>query len=404
MATQPKIAPVPEKRPSLSEAIQPYLAEFSKRSVATDAARMVPAENIARLVEAGFMRALVPKTVGGDERDLWDFCSGVRTVVKACPSTGWVSGVLNVHPAAVPLFDPSVQQEIWSTGVDTIISSSGTPIMKARLVDGGIRVSGRGRWSSGSDHAQWAMVGVKVPNLADAQYPERNYSQYMFMAHRSEYTIDGDSWYSMGMRGTGSKDLVFDDVFIENRRLERLEGLSLNQSKGAGTIKSWIGGVPFGLLFATFLPAVALGCADGMVECYTKSQKVRKNQLSGALSIMNPVGHIRLAESVHELDSLTVYYKELLYRMQAFGERGQKPTEAEFMDMQAKFPFIAQRAVDVIKRLFEGAGASAIADFNPMQRYWRDGHAARLHLGMDYDTAMINHGRSLMGLPPTQDV
>ena len=60
--------------------------------------------------------------------------------------------------------------------------------------------------------------------------------------------------------------------------------------------------------------------------------------------------------------------------------------------------------VSVIDRLFEGAGSSAIADFNPMQRYWRDGHTARLHTGSDYDMSMQHHGRSLLGLMPTPDL
>jgi len=60
--------------------------------------------------------------------------------------------------------------------------------------------------------------------------------------------------------------------------------------------------------------------------------------------------------------------------------------------------------VHVIERLFEAAGSSAIADFNPMQRYWRDGHTARLHTGSDYDISMQHHGRFMLGLMPTADL
>jgi alkylation response protein AidB-like acyl-CoA dehydrogenase len=404
MASQLKFSPKSRPQQTLSERIQPFLAEINKRSASTEAGRMVPKENIDSLREAGFFRAMVPAAWGGDERDLVDFCEGVRTVVRACPATGWVSGVLNVHPAGIPLFDVSVQKEVWATGPDTIISSSGSPVMKATLADGGIRVTGRGRWSSGCDHVEWAMVGVKVPNVADGQYPERNYSPYMFMAHRSEFEIDHESWNSNGMRGTGSKDLIFDNLFVPSRRMERLEAMSFGFSRGAGTVDSWIARTPFGLLFATFLPAVALGCADGMIDEFTKRQRVRKNNLTGAQGILNSAGYMRLAEARHEIDSLTAYYHDLLWKMQGYGQRGDRPNEATFQNMQAPFNFITDRAVKALSRLFEASGASAIADFNPMQRYWRDGHAARLHLGSDYDTAMQNHGRSLIGLPPTPDL
>lgn len=404
MAAQLQMAAQAAGRETLSERVRPHLAAIAKRSVAGEAARMVPAENIEIIRQAGFVRALIPASLGGDERDLWDYCDGVRTLAKACPATGWVAGVLNVHPPGVLHFDKTVRDKIWGGGaVDTIICSSGSPAMKAKLADGGIVVSGRGRWSSGCDHAEWAVVGVKVPDPSDSQYPERRYRDYMFLAHRSEYTID-DTWYSMGMRGSGSKDLVFDKLFVPSSRMERLDGLNFGYSSGADTVDSWIARLPFALLFAVFLPAVALGCADGMVEEFTKRQRVRKNAYTGAQGILNPAGYMRLAESVHELESLSVFYRHQLDAMQQRGQRAERLTEATFFDMQAKFPFIAERAVKVIDRLFEGAGSSAIADFNQMQRYWRDGHTVRLHQGMDYDLSLQHHGRHLMGLMPTADL
>ncbi|HTU11529.1 MAG TPA: hypothetical protein VMG08_11610 [Allosphingosinicella sp.] len=403
MATKIKIASKPVHRQSLAERVAPYLDEIAKRAAATEKARMVPVENIDIIREAGFMRALVPAAWGGDERDLSDFSEGVRAVATACPSTGWVTGVLNIHQSGISLFDVSVQEEVWGSTPDTIISSSGTPVMKAKVVEGGVVVSGRGRWSSGCDHAEWAMVGIKVPDPSDSEYPERRHRQYMSMMHRSQFVID-DTWYSTGMRGSGSKDLVFDNAFVPWRRMERLDALNFGYSRGDGTVDSWIARVPFSLIFPTFLPAVALGCADGMLREYTKRQRSRKNLLSDAYGILNPAGYMRLSESVHELESISVYYKHLVDSVQAYGERGEKLTESKFFDMLGKFPFVTDRATQVIDRLFHGAGASAIADFNPMQRYWRDGHTVRLHLGSDYDTNSQHHGRSLIGLPPTPDI
>jgi len=403
MATQLRNTAGSAPRASLSQAVTPYLAQFAARSPATEDARMVPAENIAAIREAGFVRALLPAALGGDERDLRDYCDGVRTLAKACPATGWVTGVLNVHQAGLGHYHPDTQREVLASGPDTIISSSGTPAMKAKLAEGGIVVSGKARWSSGCDHAEWAIVGVKVPDPSDSRYPERNYRDYQFLAHRSQYDIE-DTWYSTGQRGSGSKDLVFDNVFVPYKRMERLDALNFGFTKGHGSVDSWITHLPYALLFAVFLPAVALGCADGMIEEYTKRQRSRKNAYTGSNGILNPAGYMRLAESTHELESLTAYYGQILDEMQGYAERRERLTEAKFFDMQARLPFVATRAVDVIERLFIGAGSSAIADFNRMQRYWRDGHTVRLHTGMDYDTALQNHGRSLIGLPPTPDL
>jgi len=388
---------------TLSDRVRPYLAEIASRADQTEDARSVPKENIDILVEAGFVRAFVPKEHGGDERDLWDFLDGVRTVSKACPSTGWLAGVMNVHQIALCHWDRSVQDEVFATGPDTLISSSGTPSMKAKLVEGGFVVSGRGRWSSGCQHAEWVMVGVDMPDVSDAQFPRRNYRPHLFMAHKSQFTIE-DTWRTMSMRGSGSNDLIFDNLFVPSIRAEEVMGMVFNRSRGAGSIDNWGSRVPFALSFASFFPAVALGCADGMIEEYTKRTRVRKSVMTKAQGVINPASHMRLAESVHEIASLTAYFRELADSMQQFGESGQPLSEAKFNAMSHTFPFITTRAVAVINRLWEGAGASAIFESNPMQRYWRDVQACRLHFGSDYDVNRLQHGRHLLGLPPTPDL
>ena len=388
---------------SLSDRVRPHLAAISARAALTEEARSVPQENIDIIRDAGFVRAFTPASVGGDERDLWDYCDGVRTVTAACPSTGWVTGVLNVHQSSVCHFAKTVRDAVWATGPDTIICSSGTPSMKAKLVDGGVILNGRGRWSSGCEHAEWALVGLKVPDVTDGQFTGRTFRDFMFLANRSEYTIE-DTWRSQAMSGSGSNDLVFDNLFVSSSRLEGLDAMTFGYSSGAGAVDNWIGRAPFPIFFGCFLPAVALGCADGMVAEFIKRQRVRKNAYTGAAGVLNPAGHLRLAESVHELESLTLYYRHLLDTLQHFGEVGERITGARFHELLQRLPFVTQRALEIVERLFLGAGSSALMISNPMQRYWRDAHAARMHTGSDYDVSKLHHGRNLLGLMPTPDL
>jgi 4-hydroxyphenylacetate 3-monooxygenase len=403
MVTQPTITNQKVAGETLSDRVRPHLAEIAARAAQTEEARSVPRENIEIIRDAGFVRAFVPAAVGGDERDLWDFCDGVRTVTAACPSTGWVTGVMNVHQTAIHYFDKSVRDAVWSTGPDTMICSSGTPAIKAKLVDGGVIVNGRGRWSSGCDHAEWAVVGLKVPDPADVSFTGRTFRPYQFIAHRSEYTID-DTWRSEAMRGSGSNDLIFDNLFVASNRLEGLDALTFGYASGMGSVDNWISRVPYPIIFSSFLPSIALGCADGMVREFTSRQRGRKNAYTGAAGVLNPGGHMRLAESVHELESLSVYYHHLLDALQQFGEAGERITEARFHELLQRLPFVTHRAVEVVERLFMGAGSSAVMASNPMQRYWRDAHAVRLHTGSDYDVSKLHHGRNLLGLMPTPDL
>ena len=392
-----------QQRETLSDRIRPHLAEIASRASAVEDARAVPSENIDIIRKVGFVRSFVPKRYGGDERSLKDYNHAIRLLTKACPSTGWVTGVLNIHQSGVVHYRKELQEEIWKTGPDTIISSSGSPAMKAELVEGGIIVNGKGRWSSGCDHAEWAGVGVKLPDPSDRQFPERRYREHMFMVHKSQYRIE-DDWYSKGMRGSGSKALVFDNVFIPQENIEGLDALNLGYARGSGSVDSWIAHVCYSHIFATFLPAIALGCADGMIEEFRKRQRTRKNAYTSAQGILNPMGYIRLAEATHELEAASLYYDHILDTLEQNGRNKAKISEGLFWGVSAKLSYVTNCAVKVINSLFEGSGASAIADFNPMQRYWRDGNTARLHQGMDYDSAKQAHGRYLIGLAPTPDL
>jgi alkylation response protein AidB-like acyl-CoA dehydrogenase len=389
---------------TLRQRIEPHLESIAERAQATEDLRRVPDENIAAITEAGFVRSFAPRHVGGDERNFWDYLDGVRAVSEACPSTGWVTGVLNVHQSMVANFGPEVRNRVWADGPDAIICSSGTPVMKATLVDGGVVLNGRGRWSSGCQHAEWALVGFKVPDLTDSQYPERNYRPSMFLAHKSEYTID-DTWYTESMRGTGSNDLVFDNLFVEQSRIEDLAALTFGGlARGAAENESWPAKLPIAIHFSAFFPAVALGCADGMIKEFMARTRFRKNAYSDAPGILNPASHHRLAESVHEVESLTAYYKQIADDIQEAGMQGEDLSQDRWHELLQRIPFVAARAVNVVNRLFEGAGSSAIASGGKMQRYWRDAQACRLHTAMDYDTAAMLHGRAMMGLMPTRDL
>ena len=140
------------------------------------------------------------------------------------------------------------------------------------------------------------------------------------------------------MRGSGSNDLIFDNLFVASNRLEGLDALTFGYASGMGSVDNWISRVPYPIIFSSFLPSIALGCADGMVREFTSRQRGRKNAYTGAAGVLNPGGHMRLAESVHELESLTVYYHHLLDALQQFGEAGERITEARFHELLQRLP------------------------------------------------------------------
>jgi 3-hydroxy-9,10-secoandrosta-1,3,5(10)-triene-9,17-dione monooxygenase len=154
------------------------------------------------------------------------------TVAEGCGSTGWIQGIFSDHCATLGMFDGQAQKDVWGASPDSLISSGFMPVGKAVRVDGGYRLAGRWPFSSGCDHADWALVRSFVPAAVDTEPAEL----YMFLVPKTDYTII-DTWHVMGMSGTGSKDFQLKgEVFVPAHR-----ALS-NQVMANGTGSEFNGG------------------------------------------------------------------------------------------------------------------------------------------------------------------
>ncbi|MEA2412515.1 MAG: 3-hydroxy-9,10-secoandrosta,3,5(10)-triene-9,17-dione monooxygenase, partial [Thermoleophilaceae bacterium] len=142
--------------------IRDLLPILAERAQETEDGRRIPDESVKSLQETGFFKLLQPKPYGGYESDPVTFYTAVKLIASACGSTGWVASILGVHPWHVALFDAQAQEDVWGDDVDVRISSSYAPMGKARIVDGGFRLSGRWSFSSGCDHATWVLLGGPV--------------------------------------------------------------------------------------------------------------------------------------------------------------------------------------------------------------------------------------------------
>ncbi len=184
------------------DGVRELLPVLRDRAQEAEDGRVVPADSIKALEGTGFFRLLQPAAFGGMEADPLTFYTAVRLIASACGSTGWVSSVLGVHPWHLGLFTPQAQQEVWGTDQATRISSSYAPTGKAVKADGGHQVSGRWSFSSGCDHATWVLLGQIVTDADNRPIDFRT-----FLLPRSDYVIE-DVWDTVGLRGTGSNDIV----------------------------------------------------------------------------------------------------------------------------------------------------------------------------------------------------
>src|SRR5699024_4032190 len=178
---------------------------------------------VARMKDAGVIRMLQPVRYGGMEATPRQFAETVMGIAAVNPSAGWVAGIVGVHPWQLAMADTSVQDDVWGSDADTWMASPYMPNGAAIPVEGGYRMSGRWSFSSGTDHCTWAFLGA-MAHEADGSMslPPR---MLHVIIPRTDYEIVEDSWDVVGLRGTGSKDLIVEDAFIPTERVMEYDHL-----------------------------------------------------------------------------------------------------------------------------------------------------------------------------------
>lgn len=382
---------------TLTERITALLPNFARRADACEANRVVSEETIAELKEAGIMRAYTPKYYGGAEECPHEWSNCLRKIASVCPSTGWVTAVLSAHNFMTAGFNKKAQDEYFdAAGADTMASTAILPTTKCTLVEGGIRVSGRFPYSSGSDHAQWAQIALLMPDISQREPEEAPHIPILAMIPRSEYELD-DTWHVLGLRGTGSKDMIMKDVFVPHYRVELMGALAGGWSRGKGIHEGWVWNVPFVGVMGSALPAATLGMAEGLVREMKKRLQTRTHP--GTNMPMDSVpSYMRYAESTHQLMTIDAYWNTCMAGISARAKENIQPDEDTAMATHSGFIYCQHAAGEIIDRLFKVAGATCIRDENVVQRFWRDTHAAMAHFGADYDAAAQTYGRHLLDL------
>jgi alkylation response protein AidB-like acyl-CoA dehydrogenase len=209
----------------LREDIQPLVKQFRANARQTELSASVPHEHVEKLQAAGFFKALQPQAYGGAELAISEYAESVVVLAQGCASTAWACSLLANHSHGLGLFSEQAQDDVWAQDQSTLVSSSVAPLGKYEDTEGGIILSGEFGWSSGCDHAQWAIVGYMGVNELGQAGP------CYALIPRSDYQIIED-WDSAALSGTGSKTLKVENAFVPEHRCESLLGLNVQMSKG----------------------------------------------------------------------------------------------------------------------------------------------------------------------------
>src|SRR5690606_32066223 len=244
------------------DTVRTLLPEIAERAVRADESRRIPEETVQELKQAGVFRMLQPKRYGGAESDPARFFAVIREISGACGSTGWVASLMGVHLWQIGLFPEAAQDEVWGADPDALVSSSYAPIGRLTPVEGGYELSGHWRFSSGCDHASWALLGALVLGPQG-----RPVDVMTVLVPRDDYVIQ-DVWDVIGLRGTGSNDIIVERAFVPAHRAMRNAELARPSGPGQEVNPGPLYRVPFATLFTTAVTAPLIGMAAGCYRSY----------------------------------------------------------------------------------------------------------------------------------------
>jgi len=386
-------------RPEISELLaraREIAGIARERARQTETARRVGEDMIARMRAADLFRVLQPQAYGGFEYGFEVFGEIEATLASGCGSTGWVYGLLASHQWLIACFAKEAQDEVWRQP-DALAAGTYAPVAQADAVAGGYLVSGSGSFCSGCDNAQWQLLGGMIPQPHGPPRPG------FFLLRTADIAID-DDWHTMGLAGTGSKRIVAQRAFVPMHRAIAFAELADATAPGMRANGNPLYRQSFLAVLPVTIVSPVLGMAEGALAAFLDEAKARttRGAVAGGNRKMAELAtvQLRVAEASACIDAARLMMFRDLAEAAALAARGEPVGIDVRLRNRRDQAFCVRLAIQAIDALFLAAGGQGLFLDHPIQRFWRDAHAAAAHISLNWDATGSMYGQYLLGLDP----
>jgi 3-hydroxy-9,10-secoandrosta-1,3,5(10)-triene-9,17-dione monooxygenase len=363
-------------------AMQPRLRE---RAGETRTDRKVAQATVDELQDMGFFLSLQPKQYGGLELTPQEFFATQMAIAEGCMSSAWACGIIAVHSFQIALMDDRAQQDVWGKDVNTRVSSSYAPMGKVEPVEGGFKFSGRWGWSSGCDHCSWVLLGGII---AGEGYRT-------FLIPKEDYTIE-DTWQSMGLQGTGSNDIIVNDVFVPDYRTHKQMDGFLIQNPGKAVNPQPLFQLPWAQIFARTVSTPAIGACKEALRLY-KQGALNKQSNDPTKLAGDTATQERIARAQHEIDGMEALLFRNFDRMMDLVNAGEEVPLDDRIHYRYQASLVIEKSIEIVDLLFEVAGGGSVFLGSEIQQRFLDIHTARAHVANNPVSFARNLGAVALG-------
>ena len=353
--------------------------------------RRLPGPLVEQLRDLGFFSLWLGRAYGGPELGLTDFIRVIETLARWDGSVAWCVTNGGGYARFSGFLTEPVARRIFLEERAVVAGNMGA-IGRAVPVPGGYRVSGRWAYASGITHSDWVLGGCVVldeegtaPRRGPDGAPD---TRIVFFPAVATEMID--TWHVGGLRGTGSHDYRVADLFVPEDH-----AVTGNTPLLSGPLYA----LPRHTAFGVAIAAVPLGIARAALDALRNLTATKTPRIGPAVLRERPViqGTVGRAEAV--LRSARAFLIEACEDAWAVASAGEQPGLEQRALVRLACAQVAEAAKEVVRAAYDAGGGTSVYESCPLQRCFRDVHAAAQHVQVqagNFETG----GRVLLGLEP----
>ena len=359
------------------------------RSLAPEAEKLrrLPEELVARLRASGLFRAGAPAATGAAEAPPAQTLRLAETVARGDASAGWCVSIAATSSLLGGWLSPAGLTEVFGDA-ENVAAGVWAPRGAARRVDGGYRVSGRWSFCSGITHSEYLFGGCVVDGGGEGHGTPRVLAMPV-----GELEII-DTWQTSGLNATGSHDAVADDVFVpEHRSLWLFD---------PPTSEAALYRFPILGFFALSIAAAALGNARGAIDDLQELAAHKVGLGSSRTLAQRSATWSVVAQNEAALRAARAFYYQAVDDAWDAAQSSASVSVSVSVELRTAIRLAAthatRTAADVARAMYDLGGGAAIYADSPLQRRFRDAHAATAHFQVNAATWELC-GRLLLDQP-----
>jgi alkylation response protein AidB-like acyl-CoA dehydrogenase len=337
----------------------------------SEALRELPRPLFEAIADAGLLHMALPRVIGGGEIELPAYIQVIEEIGKADASTGWVINQLAIFATYAARMPRDVARKIWIETPRGCVANTPAATAKAIVVPGGYRVTGRQGFSTGSRNAAWVAAHAQVIEHGsvrlDGGEPE---TRYLFVPVAEAELLD--TWHVRGMRATGTHHFAVNDVFVPSERSVLSVTAPLLEP---GPLYK----IPRTLLFASGDASVAFGLARTCLTTFMELASAKTPRAMEATLRETPLVQHMIGQTEAWLRTGKAFLTEAVNDIWAGAVRGEV-TRDQRINLRLATTHGIRLAAQIVDAVYNAAGATALYEDNPLQRYFQDIHVITQHM------------------------